>query len=130
MEPIKIKGDRKTPSVILDKQGGTFSIIGKSVLEDAKKFYDPLLEWFSWYELNANNSTTLILKLDYFNTASSMMILAILLKLKAIAQNGKRVLVQWHYDEDDIRESGMDYEEATGIPFEHIGEIEDDFPPS
>ena len=127
MDPIKIKGNRKTPYVVLNKQEGIFSIKGKSVPVDSRKFYDPLLEWLNWYVSNANESSTLVFNLEYFNTGSSMMILAILLKFKEIEKQGKKILIQWHSDEEDIRESGIDYEEATGIPFEHIGDIEDDF---
>lgn len=127
MEVFFAKESEKSPSVEMNKIEGVFRIEGRSVPEDAQKFYRPILDWIDNYSSNPNEFTQFIFKLDYFNTASSMMILAILLKLKAITKGGKQVLIKWHFDEEDIQDAGVDYEEATNLSFEHIGEIDDEF---
>lgn len=71
MEVISIKGTQETPEVLLDSSKGIFDISGKSLPEDVKEFYNPLLRWFDEYAKNPNNQTILKIKMDYFNTASS-----------------------------------------------------------
>ena len=127
MEVLFIEGNEKSPTVELNKDSGAFNFNGRSVPEDAQKFYRPILDWMDEYSLNPNDSTCISFSLDYFNTASSMMILAILLKLKPISKAGKEVLIKWHFDEEDMKDAGINYEEAVDIPFEHIGEVDDDF---
>jgi len=55
-----------------------------------------------------------------------MMVLAILLKLQPIAKEGKSVIIKWHFHDEDMQDTGVNYEEVVDIPFEHIGEIDDD----
>ena len=128
MEILSTIENEKCPKVFLDKEKGVFQIIGRSVPEDARKFYDPIIDWLEEYVTKPNRNTIFHFELDYFNTASSMMILAIILKLKLIhGSEGKEVLVKWNFDDEDMKDAGINFEEASGIPFEHIGEINDDF---
>jgi len=54
MEVLSIKGTQETPEVMLDKQSGVFSISGKSLPEDVKEFYNPLIEWIENYSNEPN----------------------------------------------------------------------------
>jgi hypothetical protein len=60
--------------------------------------------------------------LSYFNTASSKIILDILLKLEEIRNNGANVEIKWHYssDDEDMMEAGEEYAEIVDIPIELI----------
>ena len=127
MESIHLHGDEKRPTVELNKQGGVFKIEGRSVPEDAQKFYAPFLTWLEEYKKTPNRITCFEINLDYMNTASSMMVLALLLQLKSIHQEGKTVLIKWHFSEEDMQDAGVNFEDATNLPFEHIGEIDDEF---
>lgn len=122
MIPIKIEGATDTPSVYFDANEGIFEIKGKSFPEDVGVFYKPLLQWLDEYSRNPNDKTVVDLKLDYFNTASSKVILDIMYKLEGLVEAGKEVLIRWHFpdDDDDMGEVGEEYEEIVDVPFEHI----------
>jgi len=122
MEPIKLKGTDDTPSIILDKENGIFEIAGRSLPEDVNAFYEPILDWLSDYAGGPNSETVVTFKLVYFNTASSKLILDILLKFEEISETGSDVLIKWYYPEDDedMEEAGEEYSEIVEIPFEQI----------
>jgi hypothetical protein len=120
MEVIKIKGTDDTPNVILDADNKIIEFSGRSLPEDVVTFYEPVLAWISEYAKNPNDKTEVIFRLEYFNTASSKILLDILLKFEDIHNNGKEVVVQWYYQEDDedMQEAGEEYSEIVDIPFE------------
>jgi len=120
MKAIQLEGTWKLPTVILDRDKGHFEISGKSLPEDSKVFFEPILKWIDDYKVSPNKKTDFTFKLDYFNTSSSMMIFAILLKLKSMLEEGNAVLVKWYSSEEDIKEAGIDYSEAIDLPFELI----------
>ncbi|MCU4175893.1 DUF1987 domain-containing protein [Carboxylicivirga sp. N1Y90] len=122
MELINIKGTDDTPNVILDKDNGQFEISGRSLPEDVNMFYEPILEWIDGYSESPNDKTVFNFKLEYFNTASSKIILDILLKFEEIVENGNDVLINWHYheEEEDMLEAGEEYADIVEIQFEYI----------
>ena len=126
MEVIKIVGTDDTPSVIMDVANEIFEISGRSLPEDVASFYEPILDWLERYSEVADGTTVFNFKLVYFNTASSKMLLDILLKLEEMYESGKEVLVRWHFPEDDedMLEAGEDYESIIKVPFRMI-EISD-----
>ena len=79
MSLIKIPATEITPFIILDKENGVFQIAGKCLPEDVKSFFNPVIEWFEDYLQNPNDETVIELDFEYFNTASSKMILIICL---------------------------------------------------
>jgi hypothetical protein len=123
METIKILGTDDTPTVILDAENDIFEISGRSLPEDVTAFYDPILNWLDEYATSPNPKTTIIFKLVYFNTASSKLLLDILMKLEEMHEDGKEVLVKWYYPEDDedMQEAGEEYADIVDVPFEQVG---------
>lgn len=122
MEVIKIVGTDDTPSVTLDVANEIFEISGRSLPEDVAAFYEPILDWLDRYSEEASGKTVFNFKLVYFNTASSKMLLDILLKLEEMYEGGKEVLVRWHFPEDDedMEEAGEEYADIVEVPFEQI----------
>jgi len=122
MEVIKIMGTDDTPNVILDAANNNFEIAGRSLPEDVAAFYKPILEWIDNYTQSPNPKTIFCFKLIYFNTASSKMLLDILMKLEDLQSNGKEVLVNWYYpdDDEDMKEAGEEYADIVDVPFEQI----------
>lgn len=122
MEVIKIMGTDDTPTVILDSANNNFEISGRSLPEDVAAFYNPILEWLEKYSQNPSSKTVFNFKLIYFNTASSKMLLDILMKLEDMHNGGKEVLVKWHYPEDDedMKEAGEEYADIVDVPFEQV----------
>ncbi|MBS3770402.1 MAG: DUF1987 domain-containing protein [Bacteroidales bacterium] len=125
MEVIKIKGTDDTPSIVLDKDNEIFEISGRSLPEDVSTFYEPILNWLDEYAQDPNSKTVFSFKLVYFNTASSKLLLDILMKLEGLHENGNEVLVKWYYPEDDedMQEAGEEYADIVDIPFEQISYV-------
>jgi len=122
MEVIKIKGTDDTPTIILDKDSGIFEISGRSLPEDVSTFYEPILNWLDDYAEEANAKTVFAFKLVYFNTASSKLILDILMKLEEMHENGNEILIKWFFPEDDedMEEAGEEYADIVDVPFEQV----------
>lgn len=117
MKDLIIKETEKTPSVALSLSG-ILKIEGRSIPEDAAKFFKPLLDWtkdFSAPEIRVD------IKLEYFNTSSSKFILE-MLRLLENNPNNSNILVNWFYEEGDldVLESGQYFESIIGIPFKYI----------
>lgn len=122
METIKIAGTEDTPKVILDPENNAFEISGRSLPEDVASFYNPVLNWLEEYIENPKDKTEFNFKLVYFNTASSKLLLDILMKLESLHEKGNEVLVKWHYPEDDedMEEAGEEYSDIVDVPFQQI----------
>lgn len=108
----------KTPLILFDPGEQKFQVIGVSVPENGKEFYQPALDWLSAYVKHAPEEMTLVINLDYFNISSSKMVLFIFYKLMEIQQLGKKVKVVWFYNDEDLYEAGVDYEFITRLEFE------------
>jgi hypothetical protein len=122
MEVMKIVGTDDTPNIILDAANDIFEISGRSLPEDVAAFYNPIIEWMEKYNQSPKAKTVFNFKLIYFNTASSKMLLDILMKLEDLQKTGKEVLVKWHYaeDDEDMKEAGEEYADIVDVPFEQI----------
>jgi len=122
MEALIIEEARDTPGVILDPSNNKFEMSGKSLPEDVGSFYDPILEWIENYSSSPNEETLFEMKMSYFNTASSKMLLDILFALEEMAEEGNNVKIHWHYkdNDEDMKDAGEEYSEIVEIPFEHF----------
>jgi hypothetical protein len=122
METIKIQGTEDTPKIILDAENEIMEISGRSLPEDVSSFYEPVINWLNEYAEKPNKKTVLNFKLTYFNTASSKLLLDILMKLEEMHEKGYDVLIRWHYPEDDedMEEAGEEYADIVDVPFEQV----------
>ncbi len=122
METIKIQGTEDTPRIILDADKELLEISGRSLPEDVAAFYEPVLNWLNEYSESPNEKTVFNFKLTYFNTASSKLLLDILMKLEELHDKGNDVLIRWHYPEDDedMEEAGEEYADIVDVPFEQV----------
>ena len=122
METLRIEQTDDSPLIILDAENKRFEISGKSLPEDVVEFYLPVLNWLRNYKSEPAEKTDFHFKLIYFNTASSKLILDILMILEEIKENGHAVLVSWHSmkSDEDMQEAGQEYEEMVELDFEHI----------
>jgi len=121
MEPLIIAATQETPGVNFDKELNKFLLFGKSFPEEVKSFFDPIIYWLQEYETNANDETKFEIRLEYFNSATSTMLLEIFYTLeKIICDRDKKVIVVWNYleEDDDMLEVGTEYSEMIEIPFE------------
>jgi hypothetical protein len=108
IQNLTIEATSSTPQAVFETNGNLL-LKGRSLLLDVSLFYQPLIDWVS--QLNTD-TVKFIIKLDYFNSASSKRLLEI---LKIIdANNAVREFdVIWNFetDDEDILEKGQIFEE-------------------
>jgi hypothetical protein len=118
MESLLIQSTEDTPQVNFNASTGILEISGRSLPEDASGFYAPVMDWLKAYKTSPNSTSILVMKLEYFNTASSKIILDVFTTIEKISNDRK---VIWHYDKDDedMLEAGQEFSEIVEVPFEY-----------
>ena len=122
MEILKIESTEDSPRIVLDKESNILEISGRSLSEDVNTFYEPMMSWIEEYAKDPLDVTVFNFKLTYFNTASSKIILDILIRFEEMIEEGHEVMVRWHYPEEDedMMEAGEEYSEMVDVPFEMV----------
>jgi hypothetical protein len=125
MESLLIAASDDTPEIIMDKSKGTFELKGRSLPEDVIEFYSPVFSWLEQYVANPNEETKLVVRVEYFNSASQRALNEIFTILNRIILKGKKIQIDWYYyeDDDEMKESGKEYEEMTNLPFHYISYV-------
>jgi hypothetical protein len=118
MNNLLIESTKKTPEVSFNVDG-RLKISGRSIPEDPTQFYDRLFEWIYFYCQEPSDITSFDVELEYFNSGSSKAILHILRALVDISKKGKRLSINWYYEEgdDDLMERGEYYESILEFKF-------------
>ncbi|HAI76336.1 MAG TPA: nuclear pore complex subunit [Microscillaceae bacterium] len=122
LDNIRIKATAKTPEVSFNYDKGELEIIGRSIPENSYQFYEQLLSWLDTYATAPKDKTTVVFKLEYFNTSSSMYILSILKKIEKIYNAGYATQVKWFYEseDEDMLQTGEDLRQVVKMPVEMI----------
>lgn len=110
------------PEVNFNSETGVCELIGESYMEEAYKFFTPILNWLKEFALKMNKSVTLNLRLTYFNTNSSRLLLDLLDILKKSQEAGNDVVINWYFEEDDpdVKDEVEDFEIETGLHIKMI----------
>lgn len=118
MNNLLIESTKKTPEVSFNVDG-RLKISGRSIPEDATVFYDQLFEWIYYYCQEPSDVVTFDIELEYFNSGSSKAILHILRALVDVSKKGRRLTINWYYEEgdEDIMERGEYYESILEFKF-------------
>ncbi len=129
MENLHIKGTIKSPTLDFSYEKGVLDISGRSHPEHAINIYEPALQWLDEYAKNPKSETTVNVSLEYFNTSSSKVIFDIFRRLEKLHAGGSKVVVKWHYeeDDDDLKDEGEMFSELVKVPIELIPVKEFDF---
>lgn len=119
---LKKPNEKYFPSIFFDAETGHCEIAGESFMEEPFKFYAPLIDWITKYINSDKKSITFVLKLNYFNTRSSKMLLEIFKLLKEFSNNGAKVEINWYYDpsDDDMKMELDDFKAETGLAINKI----------
>ncbi len=121
------ENDDSTPKIILDKEKNILEISGISLPEDVIAFYKPVIEWLKEYIKAPNAKTEFSVRLTYFNTASSKIILDILAMFDELIEKGQEASITWYYPEmdDDLLASGKEFKSMLKTPFNYIPYVQD-----
>jgi len=124
MEHLIIAKTDDTPAVDFNPGTKEMNISGRSLPEDVTTFYAPVLAWLDELEESPSGAYKFIVNLEYFNTASSKLILDILMRLEDIHTGGSNTIeIIWNYDkrDTDMEEAAEEYSELVEVPFEIVG---------
>jgi hypothetical protein len=123
-EYVELPPTERTPEIVLDRSGeeGRIKFTGRSLPDDARSFYQPIITWIDDYFHDPNESTIISFDLEYFNTSSSKMLLEIIRKLRELEKQNKKIRVEWYYleDDEDILESGVTFQDLSNVEFDFI----------
>ena len=101
MPNIYIKKTTKTPEVSLNVDLGEFKLAGRSITENPKDFYEPILHELERYALSPLKNSLLELYFEYLSTTSSIYIMRIMAAVKKIGDNGYDIAIVIKYEDDD-----------------------------
>jgi hypothetical protein len=120
MERINLEGGIKVPKLQCDAQTGVILIEGVSVPENTVDFYHPVVFWMQEYVKNPQEMTVFNLRLEYFNTSTSVILLNMFRVLSPLGP--KKLTINWFFEEDDIEmeEAGEDYSNMIDAIFNII----------
>jgi len=124
MEHLIIAKTDDTPAVDFNPGTKEMNISGRSLPEDVTTFYAPVLAWLDELEESPSGAYKFIVNLEYFNTASSKLILDILMRLEDIHTGGSNTIeIIWNYDkrDTDMEEAAEEYSELVEVPFQIVG---------
>ena len=112
----------KTPKVRFNPEKGILEIKGRFIPENAIEYFIPIYEWLDEYAKTPAPNTEVHLQLEYLNDSSSKCMFDVLKKLMFILKGGNQVEINWYYppDDEDIYETGEDYQSIFKIPFKFI----------
>lgn len=114
MEKLHIEATERSPEIDFDFDGNIYGIKGESYPEDVPEFYGPVIKKLkSHFESLEGAHITFNLELVYFNSTSAKIFMGLFELLEETAEDGNRVTVNWHYEEDDdnMEELGQEFGE-------------------
>jgi hypothetical protein len=124
MEEFILEATEKFPAIHL--KDGFISISGRSIPEDPKKEYKPILNWVKEYVKKPPPSTEVRIKIEYSDTGSTKCIFDVL-KVLAVCRNSNHrieMVFNWVYEKGDgeIVELGEFMESKLNVMFNYIQE--------
>ncbi len=97
---VQINKTPKTPYVHLCSEKGVFILEGVILPEDSYEFFEPIMSYIKIYLNEPSADSTVILKLDYFNTSASRMLYNMLKSFDEMASQTSTV-VEFYFEDDD-----------------------------
>lgn len=120
MQDLFIESTRKSPLVSL--KNGNLQFSGRAIPEDPAEFFKPIMVWIKEYAKSLADHTTIDLKFEYINTATTKWIYNILKILGEVEGHQIKMVINWHYEEgdDDMYELGHVLKKLVLSPFNFI----------
>ena len=115
---LQIEGNTSRQSVIFNGSTGQLRIMGRSILENSIRFYEPIIRWIDEYVKHPAEKTEFHMALEYFNTSTSKYLLQIMQQFETMYLAGPDASIVWYYSDEDMKDLGVDYQQLIRIPFE------------
>jgi hypothetical protein len=117
-----------SPKVIFDCDKNIFEISGESRPSDVVGFYNEILKWSDDFNRHlakqkiGSEPFVFNFNFEYFNSSSAKYILDFCKNLAKMRSGGNRIIVNWHYKEDDedMLEAGKEMSRMAKLPFKYV----------
>ena len=122
MESLKIAATNNTPEIDFDHEKGSMLISGRCFTQNILDFYAPIKKWVEDYLVQPKDATTLDLKIEYMNSASTVIIANLLKRISLLKDADHVIKVNWYYidGEEDMIEVGKELEVLVSVPFNFV----------
>lgn len=132
MQKLYIPPTPTSPEINFSPKENIFIIRGNSSPEDVRAMYYPVTEWIRIFiddilegEITQYSSLSplrLLTDLEYFNSSSAKFLFDIFTELKRLPEAGIQVIVDWHYEKEDLdqKEAGADIASLVGMEFNFV----------
>src|ERR1019366_4989675 len=103
LQPLSLVASESTPHILFDPARNIFEMKGESRPENAKAFYDPVIDWVKNFCSAVKTGKTLPVKLifninfEYFSSSSAKYLMNIFARLEELHKNNIQVEVRWFY---------------------------------
>lgn len=117
---LNIEATKRTPRVCFKE--GKLYLVGRSIIENPSKFYDPIFYTISQYLSSEHNGLTIYFAFEHINTGSVKWLYVLLKDM--LDANGvvSRSSVNWVFekDDDDMEELGCLFQSLVSCEFSVI----------
>jgi len=121
IDEVHILPTNKTPEVLLNPEG-IIKIKGRAIDESRTIVPDQVVNWIEAYVKNPAELTEVIIALEFLNSFNTIILTTTLKKFSQVIQHGKKLVIRWYYEEDDVDlfERGEYISANINVPFEFI----------
>lgn len=114
---VKIDGSKTMPAITF--KNGKLNIIGRSIPNNSKEWFDPLFQALDVYSKEPKEMTEINIDLDYLNSDSNRSLMSLFIIAEKMYNCGKHVIVRWHYKNNDtvMYDQGDIFKSLLDLPF-------------
>jgi hypothetical protein len=119
MQALEISASKSSPAISFDAQTNILAVSGESYPENTAQFYEPVFEWIEEYIEKLEDQQVIVnMELIYFNSSSSKVLMDIFDILEEACDEGKNIVLNWIYDEDN--DAALEYGEEFAEDIEAL----------
>jgi len=101
IDKVHILPTNKTPEVLLNPKG-IIKIKGRAIDESRRNDPEQMRNWIDDYLLNPAEVTEVTIALEFLNSFNTILLTTTLKKISQVIQLGKKLIINWYYEEDDV----------------------------
>lgn len=122
LKSLLIEATDETPFVHFDVQKCNLTLTGRSMPENAYRFYGPVIEHIKFYSQHMSRQFKVHIELEYYNSSSGRFLLELLGVLQERFKSATECCIYWHVDNEDelMIQKGEELKELLSLPIELV----------
>jgi hypothetical protein len=101
MNNLIIERSVETPEINFNFQTGVLRVAGRAYSGDITKYYKQMSAWLEEYLKEPQDTTTIELQLDYYNSVFIKLLFYFFDRSKEVLQKNKKLTIKWFHQKDD-----------------------------